>query len=94
MLARAGIEPRVVAEADSLEVVKRLVLDGFGRALIPAANVIDEDRAAGLLAFPLPPDAPRLPVVFWLRDTPQPPPAVQNFLALAAAFKPTRREDR
>jgi DNA-binding transcriptional LysR family regulator len=84
VLAQAGIEPRVVAEADSLEVVKRLVLDGFGRALIPAANVTEEDRAAGLRITPLPDDTPRLPVVFWLRDTPHCPPAVRNFLALAA----------
>src|SRR5438067_1571778 len=48
VLARAGIEPRVVAEADSLEVVKRLVQDGFGRAIVPAVCVTDEDRAAGL----------------------------------------------
>jgi DNA-binding transcriptional LysR family regulator len=83
VLAQAGIEPRVVAEADSLEVVKRLVLDGFGLALIPGANVTDEDRAAGLRASPLPEGTPRLPVVFWVRDTPHLPPAVQNFLALA-----------
>lgn len=83
VLAQAGIEPRVVAEADSLEVVKRLVLDGFGRALIPAANVTDEDRAAGLRVTPLPEATPRLPVVFWLRDTPHLPPAVRNFLSLA-----------
>jgi DNA-binding transcriptional LysR family regulator len=84
VLAQAGIEPRVVAEADSLEVVKRLVLDGFGRALIPVANVTEEDRAAGLRVTPLPEDTPRLPVVFWLRDTPHLPPAVRNFLSLAA----------
>jgi DNA-binding transcriptional LysR family regulator len=84
VLAQAGIEPRVVAEADSLEVVKRLVLDGFGRALIPAANVTVEDRAAGLRTFPLPEEAPRLPVVLWLRDGSHLPPAVRNFLALAA----------
>jgi DNA-binding transcriptional LysR family regulator len=84
VLAGAGIEPRVVAEADSLEVVKRLVQDGFGRALVPAACVTDEDRQRGLRAYPLPPSAPRLPAVFWLRDTPHLPPAVRNFLALAA----------
>jgi DNA-binding transcriptional LysR family regulator len=84
ILSRAGIEPRVVAEADSLEVVKRLVLDGFGRALVPAACVTREDRAASLRAYPLPPDAPRLPVVLWLRETPHTPPAVRNFLALAS----------
>lgn len=84
VLAQAGIEPRVVAEADSLEVVKRLVQDGFGRAIVPAACVTDEDRAAGLRAYPLPPDAPCLPVVLWLRDTPHAPPAVRNFLALAS----------
>src|SRR5437660_11380972 len=39
VLARAGIEPRVVAEADSLEVVKRLGQDGFGRAIVPAVCV-------------------------------------------------------
>jgi DNA-binding transcriptional LysR family regulator len=83
VLAQSGIEPRVVAEADSLEVVKRLVLDGFGRALIPFANVTGEDRAAGLRVTPLPEDTPRLPVVFWLRDTPHLPPAVRNFLSLA-----------
>jgi DNA-binding transcriptional LysR family regulator len=83
VLARAGIEPRVVAEADSVEVVKRLVLDGFGRALVPAANVTDEDRAAGLRVSPLPDDTPRLPVVLWLRDSLYLPPAVGNFLDLA-----------
>jgi DNA-binding transcriptional LysR family regulator len=83
VLARAGIEPRIAAEADSLEVVKRLVLDGFGRALVPAACVTPEDRAAGLHTHPLPREAPRLPVVLWLRDTPHPPPALRNFLALA-----------
>ena len=84
VLARAGIEPRVVAEADSLEVVKRLVQDGFGHALVPAACVTSEDRAAGLCAYPLPPDGPRLPVVLWLRDGSSTSPAVGNFLALAA----------
>jgi DNA-binding transcriptional LysR family regulator len=88
VLARAGIEPRVVAEADSVEVVKRLVLDGFGRALVPAANVTDEDRAAGLQTYPLPEHTPRLPVVLWLRDTPYSPPPVRNFLALAALMEP------
>jgi DNA-binding transcriptional LysR family regulator len=83
VLARAGIEPRVVAEADSLEVVKRLVLDGFGHALVPAVCVTAEDRAAGLHADPLPRDAPRLPVVLWLREGLSPPPSVRNFLTLA-----------
>jgi DNA-binding transcriptional LysR family regulator len=83
VLARQGIEPRVVAEADSLEVVKRLVLDGFGRAIVPAVCVTDEDRAAGLRTNCLPQDAPRLPVVLWLRDSPTLPPAVHNFLDLA-----------
>jgi DNA-binding transcriptional LysR family regulator len=83
VLARAGIEPRVVAEADSLEVVKRLVQDGFGHALVSSICVTEEDRAAGLRVYPLPDDAPRLPVVLWLRDSLYPPPAVRNFLALA-----------
>jgi DNA-binding transcriptional LysR family regulator len=83
VLAREGIEPRVVAEADSLEVVKRLVQDGFGRAIVPEICVTAEDRAAGLQVQPLPDDAPRLPVVLWLRDSPYLPPAVLNFLSLA-----------
>jgi DNA-binding transcriptional LysR family regulator len=83
VLLRAGIEPRVVAEADSLEVVKCLVRDGFGYALAPEECVTAEDRAAGLRALSLAADAPRLPVVFWLRETPHLPPAVRNFLALA-----------
>jgi DNA-binding transcriptional LysR family regulator len=85
MLVTAGIEPRVVAEADSLEVVKTLVLDGFGWAVVPAACVTASDRAAGLRAWPLREDTPRLPVVLWVRDVPHPPPAVRNFLALAPA---------
>jgi DNA-binding transcriptional LysR family regulator len=72
-----------VAEADSLEVVKRLVQDGFGHALVSSICVTEEDRAAGLRVYPLPDDAPRLPVVLWLRDSLYPPPAVRNFLALA-----------
>jgi DNA-binding transcriptional LysR family regulator len=85
VLVTAGIEPRVVAEADSLEVVKRLVLDGFGCAIVPADCVTEADRAAGLRAWTLPEDAPRLPVVLWVRNLPHPPPAVDNFLALASA---------
>ncbi len=83
VLTAAGIEPRVTAEADSLEVVKRLVQDGFGHALVPAACITAEDRAAGLLAYPLPDAAPRLPVVLWLRDSRYPAPAVRNFIDLA-----------
>jgi DNA-binding transcriptional LysR family regulator len=83
VLARAGIEPRVVAEADSMEVVKRLVLDGFGHALVPDACVTAEDLGAGLHASALDKGSPRLSVVLWLRDVPSPPPSVQNFLSLA-----------
>ncbi len=35
LLAREAVTPRVVAECDSLEVVRALVASGFGSALLP-----------------------------------------------------------
>lgn len=48
MFAHAGIAPPCRAEADSLEVVKRLVLDGYGVGVVPLISCTDADRDAGL----------------------------------------------
>jgi len=49
----AHLTPRVVMEVDSVETAKRMVLEGFGAALLPRMAVEDELASARLVAVAL-----------------------------------------
>ena len=52
-LQRAGVEPRVAMEMNSVELLKRMVELGFGLSIVPALAVEREVRAGELCALPL-----------------------------------------
>ena len=66
-----GVEPRIVAEADSLEVVQMLVGCGFGSAIVPMEVMQVGARESGLCLSPLAEETPCLPVgCFYRRSLP------------------------
>jgi DNA-binding transcriptional LysR family regulator len=78
LLARHEIVPRVVAECDSLEVVKALIASGFGHALLP--RICLEPGEAGLEAVEVAEPLPRLPVAILVSQGRALPAPVQAFL--------------
>jgi DNA-binding transcriptional LysR family regulator len=78
LLARCEVAPRVVAECDSLEVVRTLVAAGFGQAILPRVCVPAGDPAVRVAA--LAGGAPPLPVAALVRRTRPTPRPVSAFL--------------
>ena len=52
-LARAGVQPQVAMEMNSVELLKRLVELGFGLSIVPALSVEREVRRGTLCAIPI-----------------------------------------
>jgi DNA-binding transcriptional LysR family regulator len=78
LFARCEIAPTVVAECDSLEVVRALVAAGFGQALVPRACV--PENGPPVEVVPLAADVPSLPVAALVRRTRPTPRPVAAFL--------------
>jgi DNA-binding transcriptional LysR family regulator len=78
LLARCEVAPRIVAECDSLEVVRALVAAGVGQAILPRVCVPADDPSVRVAA--LTDDVPPLPVAALVRRTRALPRPVAAFL--------------
>jgi DNA-binding transcriptional LysR family regulator len=78
LLARCDVAPPVVAECDSLEVVRALVAAGIGQAILPRVCVPADGPAVRVVA--LTDDVPPLPVAALVRRTRPTPRPVAAFL--------------
>ncbi len=78
LLAREAVTPRVVAECDSLEVVRALVASGFGSALLP--RVCLEGHTGVMDVGGDPAALPRLPVAVLVPEGRPFTPTVRSFL--------------
>jgi DNA-binding transcriptional LysR family regulator len=78
LFARCEIAPSVVAECDSLEVVRALVAAGFGYALLPRECLRPGEPGIDVLEVAEP--LPRLPVAALVLRAREQPPAVRAFL--------------
>lgn len=80
LFARCSVTPPVVAECDSLEVVKELVAAGFGLAVLPRVCLTKHDH--GVRVVPLDESLPRLPVALLTARGRPLPPAVTALLGV------------
>src|SRR5947207_15471245 len=78
LFARFEIAPPIVAECDSLEVVKALVAGGFGQAILPRVCVLPGEP--GVRCVDLHEPLPRLPVAVLVSRARQMPASVTAFL--------------
>jgi DNA-binding transcriptional LysR family regulator len=78
LFARCEVAPTVVAECDSLEVVRALVAAGFGQGLVPRACVPEDGPPVAVV--PLTETVPALPVAALVRRTRPTPRPVAAFL--------------
>lgn len=78
LLARHEVVPQVVAECDSLEVVKALVTSGFGCAILPRVCLVPGE--GGLEAVEVAEPLPRLPVAILVSQGRALPATVRAFL--------------
>jgi DNA-binding transcriptional LysR family regulator len=78
VFARGEIAPPIVAECDSLEVVKALVAGGFGQAILPRVCVLPDEP--GVRCVDLHEPLPRLPVAVLVSRARQMPASVAAFL--------------
>jgi DNA-binding transcriptional LysR family regulator len=78
VFARCEIAPPIVAECDSLEVIKALVADGFGQAILPRICV--QPHEPGVRFVDLIDPLPRLPVAVLVSRAREMSPPVQAFL--------------
>lgn len=78
LFARLEIAPSVVAECDSLEVVRAMVATGFGQAILPRVCVPPDGPRVQVVTIDEP--LPILPVAVLLRRGRPAPPPVAAFL--------------
>jgi LysR family carnitine catabolism transcriptional activator len=78
VFARCEIAPPIVAECDSLEVVKALVAGGFGQAILPRVCILPEERGVRVVDVIDP--LPRLPVAVLVLQGRELPSAATAFL--------------
>jgi LysR family positive regulator for ilvC len=82
LFARCERAPSVVAECDSLEVVRALVASGFGQAVLPRVCVPPDGPPVQVAAIRA--SLPALPVALLVRRARPTPPAVAAFLDVMA----------
>ena len=83
-----GVAPRIVAQADSLEVIRMLVAAGFGSAVVPLEVMTEDAARVGLQLCPFQEPVEPLPVACFYRRM---LPPLEAFLSLLSLNRASRR---